>query len=90
MRSWCPVTFGKGAIRLTAPSKMDADHLIQQLITMHINKGRKFPKFRARLMSLDETKEVRRLLSKRGQKGDFGSDTRNRDIPEIGRTTLTE
>jgi len=82
---WAPVTFGKEAFRLTTDTAEAAGRIIVQLRQVHIAKGKQPPVFRYRLMSKDETTEVRRLIRKRGQSGKFGSDPRNRSIQSPGK-----
>lgn len=69
---WFSVTVGEG-IKVTAPNKTAADHIITQLRQVHIAKGVSPPLFRARLLSKDETKEVRKHLVRHGQSGKFGT-----------------
>lgn len=79
--AWAPVTFGEG-LRLVAPSLEAGEHLIDQLKLIHRAKGKPMPPHRIRLMSKDETADVRRHLQRHNQDGKFGTDIRNIKPPE--------
>jgi len=86
---WIPVTIGPG-IRITAPDVSAADNLITQLRQAHIAQARKMPPIRKRLLTKEETAEIRKHYNRHGYRGELGGpDPRSQKAPKPGETSYT-